>query len=400
MARMNKETATQPINSLLLLCARPREDSSAETQIRALAESGLDWANLLAAAANHGMAPLVCQRLDAAAGEVLPPLWRNRFREEFLRNTRRNLALTGELFRVLGALEAHSVRAVPYKGPVLAAQAYGDISLRQFADLDIVVPQREIVEASRALATLGYSSDSDPSRPRDLRFIARGGVGQLSFSRKGGFSTVELHTEKTMRYFPLPLDWEELRPRLYDIRCGGRLVRTFSLEDTLCLLSVHGAKHFWERLGWICDVSNLTQLPQGVDWIVVEQIARRMRCWKMVLLGLAVATRMFESPLPERVLGAIDRDSSVQAMRRHVCADFFRRGESSGVARRLRFRLQSYETVAQGLRQCLRFATQPTEDDWKAVTLPRGLEPLYALVRPWRLLRKHGLGLGDHGAPT
>lgn len=390
---MENETTAHPIHSLLLLCARSPEHLSSQIQTRAIAEAGLDWSVLLTTAAQHGMAPLVCQRLEAVAGDVLPELWRARFREEFARNTRRNLVLAAELFRILAALEANNVLALPYKGPVLAAQAYGDIALRQFADLDIVVPHQEIGSALRAMASLGYECEVDPLGARNLRFINRGEVGQLSFSRAGALSTVELHTEKTMRYFPAPLDWKELRSRLNNIPCAGGLIRTFSPEDTLCLLSVHGAKHFWERLGWICDVSNLARLPQAIDWALAEQIARKMRCWKMVLLGMALANRMLHAPVPRHVLNSIEEDSAILEMARGVQSSFFSRtGEYSGVPQRLLFRLQSHDTLAQGLGQCLRFATRPTEDDWKAILLPRELEPFYALVRPWRLLRKHGLG--------
>jgi hypothetical protein len=70
---------SQLMFSFLLLCARPRANASVAMRIRALAESGLDWAALLAAAADHGVAPLVCQRLEALAGDSLPPLWRGRF---------------------------------------------------------------------------------------------------------------------------------------------------------------------------------------------------------------------------------------------------------------------------------------------------------------------------------
>ena len=391
---MNTEPATAPIHSMLLFCARPAQDAAASERILALAKTMPDWPGLLAAAAQHGVAPLLCRRLSVLRDGALPELWREQFREEFARNTRRNLVLTAELFRILAALETGGVCAIAYKGPVLAARAYADIALRQFADLDIVVPQSEIAEAHSALASLGYRSAIDPSKVRNSHFIARGTAGQHSFSRAGGLSTVELHTEKTLRYLPKPLDWRGLRARLQQIQFGGGSARTFSLEDTLCLLSVHGAKHFWGRLGWICDISQLMRLTGGLDWEATEKIARQMRCWKMVLLGTAIANTLLDAPLPENAQRAIQKDSAVQTLCRRVCADFaLRPGEYPGIAQRLNFRLRSYDSLSDGLRQTLRVATQPTEEDWEAVPLPRALEPLYALVRPWRLLRRHGLGL-------
>jgi hypothetical protein len=64
------------------------------------------------------------------------------------------------------------------------------------------------------------------------------------------------------------------------------------------------------------------------------------------------------------------------------------------VAGRLRFRLSSHERLADGLRQCVRVATRPTEDDWSRFVLPKWAEPFYAVLRPWRLIRKHGIRQG------
>src|SRR5579871_4660473 len=162
MIRKTPHQNIPPTKELLLLCALARLTRDAGERIRALAQEDLDWAELLAVAADQGVGPLVCHRLEIWAGDMLPPLWREQFREEFERNTRRNLFLAAELCRVLDALDAAGVRATPYKGPVLAVQAYGDIALRQFADLDIIVPQTQICEAHGTLLGLGFHSAEGP----------------------------------------------------------------------------------------------------------------------------------------------------------------------------------------------------------------------------------------------
>ena len=158
MIRKTTHLKTPPPKELLLLCALACVDRDAGARIRALTQEDQDWAELLVVATDQGVGPLVCHRLEVWAGNVLPPLWREQFREEFERNTRRNLFLSAELCRVLAALDTAGVRATPYKGPVLAVQAYGDIALRQFADLDIIVPQTQIRAAHSALLSLGFHS--------------------------------------------------------------------------------------------------------------------------------------------------------------------------------------------------------------------------------------------------
>ena len=388
-ATAGANTADQPVSSLALLCVRPQGDDSAAMRIRALAESQPDWAALLSAAADHGVAPLVCKRLEDLAGDSLPVIWREHFRQEFARNTRRNLFLAAELFRVLATLERCCVQAIPFKGPVLAAQAYGDIALRQFADLDVVLPHSEIIEAHRVLESLGFRPENSGCA------MAEGPVpGQYAYRNESREALVELHTEKTMRYLPVPLGWEAVRSRFETVSVGGQQLRTFSLEDTLLLLCVHGTKHFWSRLGWICDIAELVQSPRGVDWLRSENLARHMRCRRMWLLGLALANKILEAPLPELVLQQIRSDPSVAALSRQVQAQFLNSEESNfGAAQRLYFRVISQDTFAEGLRQLSVVATRPTEEDWHAHGLPRWAAPLYAVLRPWRIVRDYGLGL-------
>jgi hypothetical protein len=388
----------QPMSSILpLLCAQPRANAGVAMRIRALSENGMDWAALLAAAADYGVAPLVCHRLETLAGDSLPLFWRRRFQQEFVRNTRRNLFLTGKLFGVLTALDRSGVAAMPFKGPVLAEQAYGDIALRQFADLDIVLPHSEIIEAHRVLEGLGFDFDnSGCAIPEDSGRVP----GQYAYRNDAGTAFIELHTEKTMRYLPHPLDWKALGSRLETVTVCGHRVCTFSLEDTLLLLCVHGAKHFWSRLGWICDIAELVQAPRGVDWARSESLARSMGCRRMWLLGLTLANEILQAPLPEPVLQQIRSDPAVASLSRCVQTQFLNStGSNSSAAQRMRFRVNSQDTFTKGLRQLCRVTTRPTEDDWHTYQLPRWAGPLYLVLRPWRLLRAYGLGLRRKRTP-
>jgi hypothetical protein len=353
-----------------------------DSQCRAAAEAWTDWAALLAAAADHGVAPLLCTRLPELAGDALPPDWRERFRREFMLHAHRNLLLTAELIRVLKSLEKQGVQALPFKGPVLAQQAYGDLALRQFADLDIVLPHWQIAKAHRAMESAGYQSSSAAVALAEDRI-----PGQYAYRNEARAVLVELHTEKTMRYLPVPPDWQALGSRLETVSIGGQPLRTFSVEDTLTLLCVHGSKHFWTRLGWICDIAELVQAPRGIDWPRAESLARNMRCHRMWLLGLALANQTLAAPLPPAISQQIQSDPQVTTLARRVQEQYLHGGESGvSAAERLRFRVNTQDTAATSLRQLSIFATRPTDEDWQSSPLPRWAAPLYALLRPLRIL--------------
>ncbi len=321
----------------LLLCTRPRVGAESAKRIRALATNGPDWEALLSAAAEHSLTPVLCKNLEVNAGDALPGSLRKRCNEEFLRNSCRNLALTAELFRVLEALEKRGVCVTAYKGPVLAAQAYGDAALRQFSDLDIIVPQAEIIAAHGALLALGFQPlIPGMEAPDAVRRIP----GQYAY-RKEPETMVELHTERTLRYFPRGLNLRELCERREYVAVAGRQVLTFSLEDTLLLLSVHGSKHLWERLGWIADIAALTTGSRPLDLPRALERARRWGIQRMVLLGAGLAARLFDAPLPTEALDHLKRDGVARRLVDGICRRFFSPAQTQpGVFGRFAFRVR------------------------------------------------------------
>lgn len=388
MIRNTSYPKIPPIKELLLLCARASVDSDARSRIRAVAQENLDWAELLVAAAEQGVAPLVCNQLDAWAADMLPPLWREQFREEFEHNTRRNLFLSAELCRVQAALDDAGVRATPFKGPVLAVQAYGDIALRQFSDLDIVVPHAQIAKAHGALLELGFHfAEGRFGAPH-----ASGQVpGQYAYWSETPARNVELHSEATLRYVPRGLDLEPMLARREAFSLAGGQMLTFSLEDTLLLLSVHGSKHFWDRLGWIVDIAALDRRAGGIDWELGLDRAYRLGVERMVLLGASLIHDLLDAPLPERVALEVERNAAIRRLRNNVRSRFFaQRSPSLGVFSRFAFRMRMCGATSNRLLYALRLAMTPTEADRRQSLIADHFEPLHALLRPMRLARLYG----------
>jgi Uncharacterised nucleotidyltransferase len=384
MIQTLSRTGIMSPKEILLLCARTRMVPYQSNRICAGICVDQDFDDLLAAAAGHGLVPLLCYHLEATSSSALPPAWRSRLREEFQNNVKRNLFLTSGLFRVLAALESRGVEAVPHKGPALAAQAYGDIALRQFADLDLIVRQSDIPAAHETLRALGYRSEIPwAAGPEPARI-----PGQYMYYDRQERISLELHSESTLRYLPHPINLEELFLRLEQVEVGGRYIATFAAEDALPMLCVHGAKHLWDRLSWVTDVSELVQIPRGFDWQRAMDQAARLGAMRMVLLGLRIARELIGTPLPEEILSKIASDRAVPQLALRVVKQFYAgAGSCPGPIQRFGMRIQMRGDALCGLGYAFRLATKPTEQDWEAVRLPRVLTPLYALVHPFRRLR-------------
>jgi hypothetical protein len=380
-------TSKELLSVVAQLCVPIRDSEREARHIRSLASNGPSWSAILETAADHCLVPLVSKRLLEFSGDALPAVWRDRFRHEFVAAAHRNLLMSGELVRVFRALERSGIQAVPFKGPALAQRAYGDLALRQFSDLDIVLPHSQIAQAHATLENLDCRSESAAAAITQNRI-----PGQYAYRSARGI-LIELHTEKTMRYLPVPLDWRALGGRMETVLVGGQPLLTFSAEDTMMLLCIHGSKHFWTRLGWICDIAQLVESREGFDWTRAETIAHKMRCYRMWLLGLALAQDVFSAELPDAITEQIRRETRVMMLSERVQSHYLLSGESAiGAKERVRFRSASQDNFATSLRQLSVFATRPTDDDWNSHSLPRWAAPLYAILRPLRILRNSGRG--------
>lgn len=146
----------RPEYELLLLCARLHLDPPRCERLRTLVRQDLDWDLLLQTALDHALMPLVYHHLRETCPEVALSPALGDWRSQFSQKVAWNLFVTGELGRILSLLEAHGICAIPFRGPTLAAWVYGDLALRQFKDLDLLVHQGDVPRAKELLRFLNY----------------------------------------------------------------------------------------------------------------------------------------------------------------------------------------------------------------------------------------------------
>jgi Uncharacterised nucleotidyltransferase len=381
--------AIGPEKQLLLCCARTKLSPPAEKKIRELLRYEINWDRLREDAHDHSVLPLLDRHLRAVAPELIPPAVAEQLKTETRANAVRCLALSAELLRITNALAEAGVSGLPYKGPVIASQAYGDITAREFEDLDVVLRHRDLDRANEAIRTLGYE-------PRFPQVHARGDFaavvpGEYNYTNPERRTILEVHTDRTLRHFPNELNLDPFFLRATNVDLGGRPVRTFAPEDALIFLAVHAAKDSWQKLVWATDVAELIQSHAEMDWAVLVRRASDLNAQRMLHVNLALASDLFDARLPMEAAASVQADERANELAQWAEKNLLGPASQTLDSRgRFRFRRQMVGGFFAGWRYALRLALAPAEDDWSTVRLPRALAPLYVLLRPLRLLRKYG----------
>jgi hypothetical protein len=359
-------------------------------ELRELLGGPIAWNYLIREAADHSVTPLVERHLCALA-DFVPPEIAQQLKDASRANTVRCLYLAAELNRVMDEFSSKSIQGIPYKGPVLAVQAYGDITAREFDDLDIILRQADVPKAHELLMSLGYQ----PRFPWIHSPEARKAMvpGEYNYRDEKRRIMLEIHSELTLRHFPVPPDLDVFSRRLVRVDVAGHPLDTFSPEDGLTALCIHGAKDFWERIVWVADISELIQAHPRLDWDQAFRSAASVRGGRMLRLGLALASGLLDAPLPPEVMKVVEADSTAcqvaETLKRHLLA---RDPQLAGAGKRLRFRRQMVEGHLAGWRYAARLALAPAEEDWGVVRVSGRWKPFYSALRPLRLLRKFGPG--------
>lgn len=380
-----------PEFSLLLACARTEIDDEMAQRVREMVRQPIDWKYLIEVSLNHGLMPLLYENLKKICPELVPAEHLVRLKEYFQKNSARSVFLTGELCQILDLFEAEGIASMPYKGPAIAVSIYGNLTLRQFADLDILVRKRDVWRCQQLLISMGYQPHFNIT-PRQLPAFLKLGYVQ-SFSRDRGMSIVELHWNIASRFFMFPFDGDRFWSRLVQMDLAGRKVLALAPEDLLLILCVHGAKDLWERLEWICGIAELIRAHGDINWNAVRQHAKELGAERILFLGLFLARQFFEADLPDHVVKMIEQPV-VTSLAREVSENLLRGNSAApGLRKRVLFHVRAKERFSDRLRYCARLLFTSTPVDWQIFPLPASLSFLYAFLRPFRLAKKYA---ADH----
>jgi len=379
---------------LLLEMARPTLDPSRARRFRQ-AVAGVDWRHLIDRARLHGVMALLYHHLARHASDAAPSHILRVMHREATAVQMRNLLMMQELVRLVHRCSESGIPILPFKGPVLARRYYGELSLRQFQDVDVLVRRENLEDVWDLLHANGYQCRQRLTEA-EARVAARDNLGREFVHPERGVS-IEIHSELLNRELTFRLSGDAVWDRAVPSSCGRAGMYELSPEDLLLYLCAHGAKHHWSRLLWVCDVAQVLHHHPDLDGQSLRERAREIGSLRTLHLGLALARRWLDAPLPTDSGKHMDGDPMVDRLVREIEDRWF--GTELGLKRpagwqTFWFTLRTRQRLRDNWAMILRYgylAVTPTDND-RAFAGASTPAPFLYLARPFRLLAER-LGL-------
>ena len=353
----------------------------------------LDWDYILATARANGLLPLLQKHLSNGAIGLVPDLVSSHvlsaLKREAVANSQSMLHLVSKQSRVYKLFQERGIPVALFKGALLAQMAYGEMSLRQAGDIDMLINVRDFTPARALLESLGYEMTPRLTSAQLTSHLSNN--CEIQFMRDDWFTVIDLHWDLAPRSFVFELKADEVMSRLQSVSLAGATVQTFGAEDLLLYQAMHGAKHLWRRLEWISSLAESIRATPDVDWDTLINRATNAHATRMLALGLRLVEQFSDVPVP--IVASIDKDASMQRMAAGIRATIF---DSFGYADSTEtnlYNLRIMDRKRDALISALRSIFVPTLPDWQALALPSSLHPLYYAYRPLRLSKVYGASL-------
>ncbi len=375
-------------NKILLACARSRMDDFSKHCLTQLVVNDINWDALVKLAIHHKLLPLLYKNLSSVCPANVPARILADLRNFFTSNSIQNLSKLRALLQIVKLFEKNGIDVLTVKGPLFTHQYYGDISLRCFCDIDILVRLEDFDRATKLICSLGYNFF--PYKIPEKYFLKFAKLNYHgNFANNDGVH-VELHWELSRHYRGLLFSYENISPFIEETEIFGNRIRTLNREMLLLYLALHGQLHYWQRYDYLCCVAELMKGKSNINWNVLKDISEEFKLRKIVFLAIYLAKSLIDKKIDSR---NIEKDKDLQfylnAERLHL--------ENFNSINQLVVKNEGMvwkEVIPEKLRiigsryklslfkQRFRKYFIPQVSDWEKFHLPFCLNFLYFLIRP------------------
>lgn len=350
----------------------------------------IDWDLFIDLSLHHRLYPILYRKAKQC-NDLIPATVTKTLYQYYQRNTFQMLHLAGEMENISKLFNENQVRVLFLKGPVLAHDLYGGLSLRTSNDLDVLVPFSDLEKLDDILISVGYIKDD---------YIK----SVLSDWKWRNYHFIYYHPQKNIK---LEIHWrlhegpskEPDFNTLWDRRAKSNLSNQIYLlekNDLFMYLVLHGARHGWSRLRWLVDINQLIQ--KDIDLRLIDSLFKKYSNRSVAGQALILSNNLFHLNFTKGMQPLLTTPSKLLAQNAIYYIENMINIHDEPLRDDISKYHKNYLFSLKSFRQKIIFLLSflyPYPEDAQTLPLPKKLHFLYFPLRPflwgWRKTRKHAI---------
>lgn len=339
-----------------------------------------NWNDFIYNTTCHGLLPLiylVLKDMDIP----LPPNAIATLRSMYFKIAKENMHLSSELIKLSNILDKNDINYVSFKGPVLSSEAYGNITFRQYSDLDILVNKEDIYKVSSLLKD-EYKRSLPLTGDKEKIWLEY--AHDIGLTNKLGIH-VECHWSMLDSDDPVDIKGIDFLDGRKKIQIKNNDIYAISNEKFLIYLCIHGSKHLYERVEWVLDIHKFIKTHE-IDWDEIDRLLSKTNSQKFFFLGLYLAKTLFNTEISNKYFKEFD--SKIFEIKNHIFAIWNKDKEFSN-KNNIKYMLKLFDNKYDKLKYINKKYFKPTFSEYWYISFPRQLYFLYYPLRQYLLIKKY-----------
>ena len=256
------------------------------------------WTNLYDFSKKQGVSLILANRLQTLVEPLqIPEKIQNKLHQAVLQIATRNVIMLHEAGLIFKALKRIGIKVIALKGLFLIEAVYANISMRQFADLDLMVRREDVDVVIACLKKLGYSMStyySSQDANLDIKHVPP--------MHKPAGPFVEIHWTILEENEPFEIDIAGMWQRAIPVKIAGLDVLALGIEDLILHLCLHlGYQHHFDLgLRGLYDIVTVLAHYEGkINWSQLGLTASQWGVERVAGLVLKLAKDLLGANIDE-----------------------------------------------------------------------------------------------------
>ncbi len=270
-----------------------------------------DWEKIVRIAGQNDVASVFFYNLSRSGCEGLVPLdIREKLKKSYHQISYRNIMVVEELKKILILFGNAGIDVIPLKGVSLLGKVWGNPALRPMADIDVLVPKKDIRKAEDLMAGTGYIAD-ESYHPK--AWYWKNHFHIAPYFDPSNKIPIEVHHHVVRPGGPIRLDMDKFWRHAGDDMVDGIPVKCLSTEDMFMHLCVHlfinstcvgTIKHLLDIAAY------LNHYKETIDWTIIERDGGNYGIINVIYYSLYTANRILGARVDQKIIGRFKRQCS------------------------------------------------------------------------------------------